>query len=80
MDYSKNPQGGKMNGSLSNEHPNAHDYEQLELIYAHLDPGGGTGKKCNGKGNPDCQSAPQIEEHGDGTTTVTWILPAKETS
>lgn len=29
MDYSSNPN--------PNQHPNAHDYEQLELIYAHLD-------------------------------------------
>jgi hypothetical protein len=29
MDYSNNPE--------SNQHPNAHDYAQLELIYSHLD-------------------------------------------
>lgn len=29
MDYSNDP--------VPNQHPNAHDYEQLELIYAHLD-------------------------------------------
>lgn len=29
MDYTNNP--------LSNQHPNTHDYEELELIYAHLD-------------------------------------------
>lgn len=29
MDYTSDPS--------SNQHPNAHDYEQLELIYAHLD-------------------------------------------
>jgi hypothetical protein len=29
MDYTSSPE--------SNQHPNAHDYEQLELIYAHLD-------------------------------------------
>lgn len=29
MDYTSNP--------AANQHPNAHDYEQLELIYAHLD-------------------------------------------
>jgi hypothetical protein len=35
MDYSRDPSGS--------QHPNAHDYEQLEIIYAHLDgaaPGG----------------------------------------
>jgi hypothetical protein len=29
MDYTSNPAG--------NEHPNAHDYDQIEIIYAHLD-------------------------------------------
>lgn len=32
MDYTSDP-----DGPPSNEHPNTHDYEQLELIYAHLD-------------------------------------------
>lgn len=32
MDYTNNPAGPP-----SNEHPNAHDYEQLELIYSHVD-------------------------------------------
>ncbi len=45
MDYTSDP-----DGPPSNEHPNAHDYDQLETIYAHLDstttvkaglPGGG---------------------------------------
>ncbi|MDP3758230.1 MAG: hypothetical protein Q8Q86_00775, partial [Candidatus Daviesbacteria bacterium] len=29
MDYTSNPD--------SNQHPNKHDYDQLELIYTHLD-------------------------------------------
>jgi hypothetical protein len=32
MDYTNDPAGPP-----SNEHPNAHDFEQLGLIYAHLD-------------------------------------------
>lgn len=32
MDYTRDP-----DGPPSNEHPNAHDYEELETIYAHLD-------------------------------------------
>ena len=32
MDYTSNPLG-----LPSNEHPNTHDYDQLSLIYAHLD-------------------------------------------
>ncbi|HXH22899.1 MAG TPA: hypothetical protein VNN10_12805 [Dehalococcoidia bacterium] len=40
MDYTNDPDGGPGGASEtdpSNEHPNAHDFEQLELIYAHLD-------------------------------------------
>lgn len=36
MDYTNDPDG-TLNGQLSNGHPNQHDYEQLEAIYAHLD-------------------------------------------
>ncbi len=32
MDYTSDP-----DGPPSNEHPNAHDFEELEIIYAHLD-------------------------------------------
>lgn len=40
MDYSRNPAGGVYNGfdyGPSNEHPNAHDYDQLLTIYNHND-------------------------------------------
>lgn len=40
MDYTNDPDGGEggaISTDPSNEHPNAHDYEQLESIYAHLD-------------------------------------------
>lgn len=36
MDYTNDP-SGIINGWLSNEHPNAHDYEELGIIYEHLD-------------------------------------------
>jgi len=36
MDYTSDPDG-TVNGQLSNLHPNAHDYEELDIIYAHLD-------------------------------------------
>jgi len=36
MDYTNDPDGGGAYGP-SNEHPNAHDFDQLETIYAHLD-------------------------------------------
>lgn len=40
MDYTNDPDGGAGGFSAtdpSNEHPNAHDFEQIETIYAHLD-------------------------------------------
>lgn len=40
MDYTNDPDGGAGGASStdpSNEHPNAHDYDQIETIYAHLD-------------------------------------------
>ncbi len=49
MDYTSDP-----DGPPSNEHPNSHDYEQLLLIYEHLD-GSGSGKPCNPH-KPGCQT------------------------
>ena len=37
MDYTNDPSGTIYN-QLSNLHPNLHDYDELALIYAHLDP------------------------------------------
>ena len=40
MDYTNDPDGGAGGASSndpSNEHPNAHDYDQIETIYAHTD-------------------------------------------
>ena len=40
MDYTNDPDGGAggaVSNDPSNEHPNAHDFAQLETIYAHLD-------------------------------------------
>ena len=36
MDYTNDPDGTLYN-QLSNEHPNAHDYDELDIIYSHLD-------------------------------------------
>ena len=38
MDYTNDPSGtAGTNGSLNNEHPNAHDYDELLTIYGHRD-------------------------------------------
>jgi hypothetical protein len=36
MDYTNDPDGGGSYG-LSNEHPNQHDYDEMGIIYLHLD-------------------------------------------
>jgi len=54
MDYTNDPDGSVFS-QLNNEHPNAHDYEMMEQIYAHInspDSGPGNGKGGgNGRGN-----------------------------
>lgn len=48
MDYTNDPSGtAGTNGTLNNEHPNQHDYEQLETIYAHLDSSTTVGQSTN---------------------------------
>lgn len=38
MDYTRDPSGLRgTNGTKNNEHPNAHDYDQLISMYAHVD-------------------------------------------
>jgi hypothetical protein len=66
MDYTNDPDGGPggaVNDDPSNEHPNAHDFQQLETIYAHLDStttikldsggSGGPGNRGNGGAGAD---------------------------
>jgi hypothetical protein len=36
MDYTNDPDG-TLYGQLDNEHPNQHDYDELAIIYSHLD-------------------------------------------
>jgi hypothetical protein len=49
MDYTNDPDGGGRYGP-SNEHPNAHDYDQLVKIYSHLDSTSTVAFKSNGAG------------------------------
>ena len=62
MDYTDDPDGS-VDGELSNEHANQHDYDQLESIYSAKkgggDDGGGGGGGCNPR-SPKCNpgSAP----------------------
>ncbi len=63
MDYTDDPSGAK--GQLNNEHPNQHDYDQLQSIYP-TDDGGGGGKGggggCNPK-SPKCNPASAAGGH-----------------
>lgn len=68
MDYTNNPLGPP-----SNEHPNAHDYAQLESIYSHTDSTTTAGMSASSKGNSSSRSrVVDVDEHGNGT--ITWIL------
>ena len=53
MDYTNDPDGG-LGGAVSddpsNEYPNAHDFEQIESIYAHLDDTTTIGQTNSGPG------------------------------
>ncbi|MBI1895150.1 MAG: hypothetical protein HYS04_01245, partial [Acidobacteria bacterium] len=49
MDYTSNPS--------SNQHPNQHDYDQLELIYAHLDSTTTVGQAVNTQHSPMMNAA-----------------------
>lgn len=48
MDYTSNPS--------SNQHPNAHDYNQLQNIYGHLDGTTTVGMSTGGQGQPPAMS------------------------
>lgn len=51
MDYTNDP-SGILYGQLSNEHPNFHDYEALESLYAHLDTFTTASASVEGNGKP----------------------------
>jgi hypothetical protein len=73
MDYTSDPDGTIV-GQLSNLEPNAHDFEQLESIYSHLDGGGGGG---GGRGRPGGAGSmpllpPQAIDHIPGNDPGEW--------
>jgi hypothetical protein len=80
MDYTSNPLGPP-----SNEHPNAHDYEQIEIIYEHLDStttigmtsatGRGASEwgqaiRWDGRGQPSLF----VRDLGRGRLMFTWVF------
>jgi len=70
MDYTSDP-----DGPPSNEHPNKHDYEQLEVIYTHPDSSTSVGHPVPPLGNrDDVEGPPQwgkvIKESSDGRPSL----------
>lgn len=61
MDYTSDP-----DGPPNNEHPNAHDFEQLETIYAHLDSTTTVGQGVSSSGMPPAM------KNIDFSSRATW--------
>lgn len=80
MDYTSDPS--------TNQHPNAHDYEELGIIYAHLDttttvsmptPGGSSGAEAADWGRlvasaQDGRLATFVKDLGNGQQVVTFVI------
>jgi hypothetical protein len=69
MDYTSDP-----DGPPSNEHPNAHDFAQLETIYAHLDSTTTVGLAPAGFANADVHAVEnwgeKVHESADGRSAL----------
>lgn len=84
MDYSNDP--------VPNQHPNAHDYEELALIYAHMDGVTGTTTMAASAANEDGESwgrmvragsdgmpAIYVKDLGNGEKKFTFVTWTEET-
>jgi hypothetical protein len=74
MDYVRNP-------DADNTHPNAHDYEQLALIYAHLDTtttigraGGASARPYRVERTDRPSRSTIVERFSDGSKRITFIF------
>lgn len=70
MDYTNDPDGGGAYGP-SNEHPNAHDYEELEAIYNHVEAAAATNFAVREVGRPAPQSG-GVNEAALGDSPADW--------
>lgn len=66
MDYTDDPDG-TIKTQLSNEHPNKHDYDQLEIIYSHAD--GAASVQTASRGTP---AATGEASRSTGIGTAEW--------
>ncbi len=80
MDYTQDPDGS-IEGQLSNEHPNRHDYQELSAIYKHLDDvdtAGATGEALGGSFTPSEPRRGRVSRYesrlADGGRLVTWVI------
>jgi hypothetical protein len=75
MDYTNDPNGGAGGASAtdpSNQHPNQHDYEELALIYSHLD-------STTTVGSSSATSAmPPAASRGDLNSRAEWGRKIRE--
>lgn len=79
MDYTNSPS--------SNQHPNQHDYQMLELIYAHLDGGASAPSSTAGSGQGDPRAPVAwgrsldhdlyVAELADGQRVFTFVIWAQ---
>lgn len=65
MDYTNDPSGALYN-QLSNEHPNQHDYDELGIIYTHLDSTTTVGQTVSSKGSGSNTDAEDPGDFGKG--------------
>lgn len=74
MDYTSNP-----SGPPSNEHPNQHDYDQLEAIYAHLDSTTTVGSAVQASGQLQrVRDDLWVQELGNGHRIFTFVFWASK--
>ena len=75
MDYTNDPNGGAGGASAtdpSNQHPNQHDYNELALIYSHLDGGTTVGSTSA------ASTMPPAASRGDLNSRAEWGQKIRE--
>ncbi len=79
MDYTNDPDGGAGGFSAtdpSNEHPNAHDYEEISIIYAHTDSTSTVGTLAAAlAANSHSLSSPVATAFDEGDAPWQWGTP-----
>jgi hypothetical protein len=70
MDYTSDPSGASK-GQLSNEHPNYHDFQQLDQIYNHVESAGaGAPTATQGAGNAPSEWGRLVHSNSNGRVQV----------